>query len=158
MEKFEWYHFMIFVFIFYMYKRYMRNKNKIDDRLLKELPVVKNLQLHIFLLAILPFVLFSSKLENLPIEKTSALLISIIGFRCLQYYINEKQNLDFLYPTIITMSLMFMKYEIVSRENVASVYSYDVLMGILLLLNRQSDTNQLINDFVLVHSMFYLLK
>ena len=158
MEKFEWYHFLLFVYVFYIYRRSIKSKPGVTDNFLSQFPVVKNLKLQIFLLCIIPLVLLSSKFEKIPVEKTFALLVSVMAFRSLQYHINERQNLDFIFPSAVVLSLMFLKYELIARENIASIYSYHLMLASMLLLNRQTDTNQVINDLVLVHAMFYIFK
>ncbi len=157
--QFEWYHFLLTVFIYLVLRNYMKSKSKpIEDRITKSLPNVKNLYLHMALLIVLPVIIFSSKLNLFPFEKWLVMLTYILTFRCGQYYINNNQQLDILYSIVTLISLFFINFGIVSREHLLTVYSYNVAIGLLALINRQTNTNQLLNDFVLVHFMFYILK
>ena len=137
----------------------MKSKNKpIEDKITKSLPSIKNLYLHMALMVVLPFIVFSSKLHMFPFEKWLIILTYILSFRSIQYYINKEQQLDIFFIIITLISLFCINFGIISREHVFTVYSYNTALGILSLMNRQTNTNQILNDFVLVHLLFYIMK
>lgn len=157
--KFDWYHFILLIFVFFTLKKQKRYFNNSDtDKIHKLLPRIPNIKIHMILICLFPFIMIASKLNSRFFESYVSFIVIIMGYRCFQYILDTSNHVDLFFPSVVLFCVLLLHQKMVSLENVNIIYVYITILGIIRLMTHETSTVQLLNDFVIVHSIFYVLK
>ena len=159
--KFDWYHFVLIVVVYFKLKKQTSfEEKKIDkgDKILHMLPKIDNIKYHIAFLILIPLFMVFSKLNSIFIERFISISSLVMGYRSLQSYIDSQNHVNIIFPLTVLMCIMLLHNKILEMKNIYSIYTYIFIIGIMCLLNGSTTTIQLTNDFMIVHSLYYIFK
>lgn len=157
--KFEWYHVISLIFIYFNLKKQKEYKNEsTTDKIAMTMPNIPNVDMHTLLLCMIPFGVIASKIDVGFLENLLAFISIVLGFRCIQKKLDESTHIDHVVPIMTMLAILSINKQIISVEYIYPVYSYLCLISILRLSSKKTSTLQVMNDIISTHSLFYIFK
>ena len=152
---FEWYHFILLIFVYFHIKNQDPYVNT-SDKIVEHLPKIENT--YGTLLFIVPILLALPNMNHNFLETYLGYISIILAFRCVQSKLDVNNHVNIMVPSLLLFCILAIQKVIVPRAHVSTVYIYVLIFSGLQILNRKTSTLQLTNDIVIVHFLFYMLK
>ena len=115
--KFEWYHVITLIFIYFNLKKQKEYKNEsTTDKLAIALPNIPNIDMHTLLLCMIPFGVIASKIDVDFLENLLAYISIVLGFRCIQKKLDESTHIDHVVPIMTMLSILSITKKIITIE------------------------------------------